>query len=195
MSDAMAKLNVRSKGAVIAAVVVVGVVGICIGRWSRSAASEPQAQSSAGPSSPSSSSSSSGVVGTTGAVGTTVNPASPAPSAPGPQVFDTVEDPNWKAGIPMRDMDRDIFAQLKNDDLDRSKLADLFPDRPYRVRLIGSVTEHRFGLVMIDLNRDGKWDERWDLRAGQVMRNVEHDEGSGGQRVQYTLVHGKWQAH
>jgi hypothetical protein len=189
VSDGMmkAKAALTSKGGLIAAVVVVGCVGIGIGRWS-SGGSSPATQAPPGVTT-STSASAPGMGWPAG------SPSSPMGEAEPPQVFDTVEDPNWKAGVPMRDMDRDIFAKFKDPALERSALLDMFPDRPYKVRVMGSASEHRFGLVMIDLNRDGKWDERWDLRAGQVTRAVEHDEGASGQRVTYTLTHGKWQPH
>jgi hypothetical protein len=112
-----------------------------------------------------------------------------------PQIFDNVEDPTWKAGIPQRDMDRDIFAKMKDPQLDRNSLADLFPDKPYKVRLVGSATEHRYGLVLIDLDRDGTWEEKWDLRPGQVHRHLDHDPASDGRPGDYTMVKGKWQPH
>ncbi len=188
VSDAMAKtkLGLGSKGTVIVAVVAVAAIGIFIGRWSRGS-SEP-AVPAATPA-PVASSPSAPV----GAVPSGMQPH--AVVDPGPQIFDTVEDPKWKAGVPMRDMDRDIFAQMQNPNLDYKLLTDLFPDKPYKVRLVGSVVERRYGLVMIDLDRDGKWDERWDLRLGQANRVVEHDPASDGQRGQYTLAHGKWQPH
>jgi hypothetical protein len=99
-------------------------------------------------------------------------------------------------GIPLREMDKDIFAKLKDPALERTALPDLFPDRPYKVQVFGSLAEQRFGLVMVDLTRDGKWDEKWDLmRPGEVVRHVEHEAAANGQPVTYTLVHGKWQPH
>jgi hypothetical protein len=121
--------------------------------------------------------------------------SSPYRSTPEKQRFDLHEDPNFTLGLPMRPMDHDIFAAIADGALERKRLPDLFADRPYRVRLVGSVAERHFGMVMIDLERDGSWDERWDLQPGQVLRDVKKDDAAGGQPVRYTLAHGRWQPH
>lgn len=133
-------------------------------------------------------------------------PAGPAPpgsssaGAPAPSVWvpkwDTEEIPSWKVGVPMRPMDRDIVAVILSGHVERTSMLDLFPDRPYQVRLAGSAALNQFRFVLIDLNRDGKWDEKWDLgEAGQIHRQVMHDPDSAGQEVNYTLAHGRWQPH
>jgi hypothetical protein len=110
------------------------------------------------------------------------------------QHFDIEEDPAFKSGFPLRPLDRDIFAAMRDPNLDRTRLTDLFPGRPERVRLLGSVAERNFAQVLVDRDRDGTWDERWALKPNEVSRVVPNDPSTGGS-VRYTLSHGRWQAH
>jgi hypothetical protein len=92
-------------------------------------------------------------------------------------------------------MDREIFQLLTSGDLVRERMRDVFPDKPYLVRFLGSAAEKRVGMVMIDLDRDGQFEERWDFKPGQVHRTVHADPNAGGQPVMYTLHHGHWLPH
>ena len=93
-------------------------------------------------------------------------------------------------------MDRDILDQITHlERIPRTQMKDVFPDRPYRVAFVGSVAERRVGLVMIDLDRDGKFEERWDLKGSEITRNVIQDPASGGVPGRYTLARGRWQVH
>jgi hypothetical protein len=126
-------------------------------------------------------------------------PSSSSPAAAAEMAspkWDTVEVPSWNAGVPMRAMDREIVAAILSGHVDRTSMSDLFPDRPYQVRLAGSAAARQFRWVLIDLNRDGAWDERWDLgEPGQIQRTVTRDPDARGSEVMYTLVHGRWQPH
>ena len=172
----------RSRGALIAGFVGVGVVGVILGRMSSpvpEGPAFPAAAHSASPASPTS--------------GRSTSPAS-EPSA-SPQQFDLTDDPRNASGVPLRPMDHDIFTLITSLQLDRTRMPDVFPDRPYRVTFIGSIAERRIGLVMIDLDRDGKFDERWDLKRDGVVRNVLKDPAADGNPVNYSLAHGRWQPH
>src|SRR5262249_7745991 len=115
---------------------------------------------------------------------------------PKPQHFDLQEIPSFPSGVPLRPMDRDVFAPLWDPKLKREDLADLFPDRPYKVRVVGSVEEHLFGAVLVDNDRDGKWDERWVLKGDQVIRTLPpNQQVQGGDPTHFTLAHGRWQPH
>lgn len=112
-----------------------------------------------------------------------------------PFVFDLTENPHSHAGIQLREMDRDIFNVLTTGNFERQRMNDYFPDKPYRVRMVGSASEKRVGAVLIDLDRDGKFDERWELKPGQVNRMVFRDEAAGSQPVMFTLAHARWMPH
>jgi len=93
-------------------------------------------------------------------------------------------------------MDHDIIAALQSGTVERTSMTDVFPDRPYRVRFAGSPASQTFEHVLVDLNRDDKWDERWDLtKPGTIERTVMHDPNAQDQPVMYTLVKGRWQPH
>jgi hypothetical protein len=116
----------------------------------------------------------------------------PPPKA---QTFDLQEDPHFKAGIPLRSMDKEIFDRLKDPNLTRDDLADLLPNKPYRARAVGSVELKVYGAVLIDEDRDGKWDERWTLKGDQVIRtSASGSPTSPSDPEQLTLSHGRWQA-
>jgi hypothetical protein len=118
------------------------------------------------------------------------------PATAQPPTWDVDEVPGWRSGTPMRAMDREIVAAVRSGQVERSAMPDLFPDRPYRVRLAGSPATREFRWVLVDLDRDGGWDERWDLgEPGQILRTVSRDPGAMGHEVLYTLAHGRWQAH
>jgi hypothetical protein len=115
-----------------------------------------------------------------------------APSKP--QNFDTQEDPRAHTGIPLRTMDKEVFDRLKDPNLKRDDLADLLPNRPYRARAVGSVETHIFGAVLIDVVRDGTWDERWLLKGDQVIRkSLPGAPTAPSDPEQFTLSHGRWQ--
>ncbi len=97
--------------------------------------------------------------------------------------------------MPIRPMDRDIFDKITTLKLERTQMRDVFPDRPYRVAFLGSLVERRIGRVHVDLDRDGKFDERWELTKGGVVRIVQADPAAGGATVTYSLAHGRWQPH
>jgi hypothetical protein len=93
-------------------------------------------------------------------------------------------------------MDHDIIAALQSGTVERKDVADVFPDRPYKVRFAGNPATQTFAYVLIDLNRDDQWDEKWDLSVpGAIKRTAFHDPQAQGQEVSFTLVKGRWQPH
>jgi hypothetical protein len=93
-------------------------------------------------------------------------------------------------------MDHDIITALQSGTVDRKDYIDVYPDRPYKVRFAGSPTTQTFAYVLIDMNRDDKWDEKWDLtQPGTIKRTAFHDPDALGEEVMYTLVKGRWQPH
>lgn len=109
--------------------------------------------------------------------------------------FDLATDPHFNVGVALRPMDKDIFAAMQDPTLARERMTDVFPDRPYKVRLIGNGPEHKYQVVVIDLDRDGKREERWDLKPGSVTRTVPRDPNAPDSPTKYTLAHGRWQLH
>src|SRR5579872_3819588 len=60
-------------------------------------------------------------------------PASGTPYQPG---FSYRPVPGYRVGLPMRPMDIDIFEAIERGRVDAKAKEDLFPGRPYRVRLL-----------------------------------------------------------
>ena len=89
-------------------------------------------------------------------------------------------------------MDADIFDALAHRPLSRTDLFDLFPDRPYHVRLVGDTLRHRVRAVLIDLERDGTWEERWDLDDTTVTRRVLQRPAGPGAGTPFALRSGRW---
>jgi hypothetical protein len=143
----------------------------------------------------------SGAAGSAAAASASAEPVASASAAPAPSAYrpnwDTEEIPSYKVGFPLRPMDMDIIAALRGGNIDRTNILDVFHDRPYRVRFAGDITTQQFRFVLVDLNRTGTWDEKWDLsEPGQIKRTVMHDPGALNHvEVMYTLTHGRWQAH
>ncbi len=131
---------------------------------------------------------------------------SPAPSssatifsgAPdGGQIYNLKTDPRLQ-GVQLRQMDREIFAAIASGQLNQSHMDDVFPSQPYRVKLVGSIPEHWIGVVLIDLTRDGKWDERWDMKHDDVdrlvFRHPSADNFAGEPSdAKFSLRSGHWQ--
>ncbi len=115
----------------------------------------------------------------------------------GGQIYNLKTDPRLR-GIPLRQMDREIFAAIASGQLDQSHLQDVFPSKPYRVRMIGSMATHWISVVLVDTNRDGLWDERWDMKTDEVERIAfRHPTATelGGEESdpKFALRQGTWQ--
>ncbi len=120
----------------------------------------------------------------------------------GGQTYPMKPDPRFKAGTALRPMDREIFAAIASGQLDQSHLQDVFPSQPYRVRMIGTmsgpVSTHWVSVVLVDTNRDGSWDERWDLKRDDVDRIIfRHPRGDNvgpdDSDPRFALKQGIWQ--
>ena len=115
----------------------------------------------------------------------------------GGQIYSLKSDPRLQ-GIQIRQMDREIFAAIASGQLDQSHLEDVFPSQPYRVKMIGSIPAHWISIVLVDSNRDGKWDERWDMKHDDVDRIVfrtprTNDIGGDPDDARFALRNGHWQ--
>jgi hypothetical protein len=96
---------------------------------------------------------------------------------PQKQFYAYKPDPNVHAGLPLRPMDEEILEAINNESFEEKDMLDLFPQKPYRVRLVGSKKEHWIMGAMIDLERDGKWDESWEMKPDMLVRRLTEDSG------------------
>jgi hypothetical protein len=116
-------------------------------------------------------------------------------TAPG-QTFDYKPGPNHSpGGVPVRPMDVDIFSAIEKGNLTRAQLLDLFPDRPYQVKLVANGETRRVGIVLVDLHRSHKWDERWQLRDDGVFRYTHGADDNASPEILFTLRAGYWIPH
>lgn len=122
-------------------------------------------------------------------------PAAVGKSVVDPARFDFRPNPMVKSGALLRPMDSEIFEVLEKGELRREDLLEVFPNKPYRVRFVVSGGERRVISVLIDLNRDGVWDERWDIKAAGAMERWELVNGSSKDAQLFTLWGGRWLPH
>ena len=115
-----------------------------------------------------------GAVEETRPVGNVVppRPGVAPPVAHPPQTFQTTPGPHPGLGTALRTLDIDTFDRIARADYQRQEMLDLFPGRPYHVKLAGSFTARLITTVMVDVERDGRFDERWDLTKDGVFRRV-----------------------
>lgn len=176
------------------------LVGLLIGAIWRSTRTPPSpapptagsASPSAGPASPSSAGSASS------APSLSVTP--PGPDGGGArQAYSLAPNPHFPLP-PLRQLDRDIFAQVAAAKYDRESMLDVFPGTPNHVRFIGDAHNHWVNVVIIDLGRDGTWDEKWTLTVNDVER-VTFDKpkaenwNPSPRDARYALRYGAWQPY
>jgi len=116
-----------------------------------------------------------------------------------PQQYPVKRDGHLQGGA-LRPMDEEIFAAIASGQLEQAHLDDVFPSKPYRVRMVGSMAPRKWiSVVFIDLQRDGKFEERWDLTTDDVVRvvfrkprgdNFAADDAD----PKFSLRRGTWQA-
>ena len=113
--------------------------------------------------------------------------ATPAPA----QTYDYVPSGKIKGGIPLRPMDTEIFQAIERNHFTLERVLDLFPDKPYHVKLVADLQTQRVVGVMVDLERDGRWDERWEMRTDGCTRHVLKSPNSN-ESPSFALVQGRW---
>jgi hypothetical protein len=96
----------------------------------------------------------------------------------GTQSYDLEEHVGGQTfGPKVRPIDREIFDFIAKGQAKPGMSDDVFPKKPYRVKTLRIGQNGLVVKVWVDLNRNGKWDERWDLTADQVDRHIDTDDG------------------
>ena len=113
------------------------------------------------------------------------------PDAGRPQVFDVGFHPG--DGPLVRPMDKEIFAFIAAGIAPAGQSKDIFPKQPYRVDVFREGPDGLFTKVMIDVNRNGKWEEMWLLTDQEVFRKESVDD-NGSYRDFTTLRMGRWKS-
>src|SRR5262245_37600889 len=96
--------------------------------------------------------------------------------------------PQPPAEVALRPMDKEILDYVARQQRQPAKrrVPDAFPKAPYQVEINPNRDRTRFERVNIDLDRDRKWDEEWQIEAQEVSRKLL----PGG--AKYGLKKGKW---
>lgn len=96
-------------------------------------------------------------------------PAVPTPSAPaiaGADAGSTLPE----GAVAFRDVDHDVM-RLVQQPAAQDHLKDVTKGKPYKVDLYSDDSK-QWRRVKIDLNRNGKWDEKWSWKNGKWRREV-----------------------
>ncbi len=132
-------------------------------------------------------------------------PASaPAPRAASPTLADSPPRGAHGDRIPLRDVDRELLRLYEQSQARKSaarakapKIKDVFPDRSYKVNLYEE--DGLLARAKIDLNRNGKWDEKWTFAPGSggagdpvVKRQVSPSDDDTNYTLSYKLVDRAW---
>lgn len=83
--------------------------------------------------------------------------------------------PNAPAGEgALRPMDQAILARV-DQGISGDKVKDAFPSQSYKVNLYRDSGQSGVNRLKIDLDRDGKWDEKWTLSGSGAEREVKRE--------------------
>ena len=97
-------------------------------------------------------------------------------------------------GEGLRDMDTALLALAKKP-LAGGKGKDVFSGKPYKINIYQDADNVRPNRAKIDLDRDDKWDEKWDFEGPasdlKVKRHVAPADDEQ-YTVEYRLVAGSW---
>ncbi|MCA9587610.1 MAG: hypothetical protein KC657_19925 [Myxococcales bacterium] len=80
--------------------------------------------------------------------------------------------PAHGAAQPVRAMDRDVLARIAGP-VPGDRIKEAFPGRAYKVSIYKDAGHAKANRVKIDLDRNGKWDEKWTIEDdGTIKRQV-----------------------
>jgi hypothetical protein len=95
--------------------------------------------------------------------------------APGPGDADPVAPerptPNSDGSFPLRPLDAHVLV-LQARGIGGDKVKDAFPGRREKVNLYHDAGHPGVHRAKIDLDRDGRWDEKWTFQGKQIKRQV-----------------------
>lgn len=102
-------------------------------------------------------------------------PAPAPPPAPPPVVAVAAParppPPAVAAAVPRQEIDQELFSWVGRT-VQGGRREDVVPDRRYRVDVFQDAGKPAVNLVKVDLDRDGRWDEKVTLDADRLTREV-----------------------
>lgn len=160
------------------AVAVFGLVALCVGKAPRRVEEVPVAVGGGEP-----------------GQATVPEPASAPQQSAEPAVTNlSAEAPQPGTTSPLRELDRRILARLAQG-VSGDKVKDAFPAATFKVNLYKDAGYARANRLKIDLDRDEKWDEKWNLdtkgSTPEVERQVAPEDDERYTRT-YRLVGDAW---
>ena len=122
------------------------------------------------------------------------------PEVAKPQAADAPGTSARSAKTPLRELDRELiqlYTKLQAagpQSTKNTKNKDVFPGRPYKVNLY--VEGDRVVRAKVDLNRNGKWDEKWSFEpagdAPDIRRQVSPSDDDTTYPLTYKMAGGGW---
>lgn len=90
----------------------------------------------------------------------------------------------------LREMDLEIMVRVAQG-MTQEKIKDLFEGAAYKVNLYQEPGSTRVARLKVDLDRDGKWDEKWTLTP-EVRRAVSPGDDGAAYTAEYELQGERW---
>ncbi len=94
-------------------------------------------------------------------------PPPPTVAAPTPKV--KVDGPNERA------VDKAVMSWVGRD-LGSKKRKDVAAGKPFKINVYQDAGETTANRAKVDLDRDGKWDEKWTFKPGEISRKVSSND-------------------
>lgn len=131
-----------------------------------------------------------------------------APSPPPPRVVEISQQPmveHQPVSAPISTPDVDALNGLRKIDqkvleavrmpVSGDKIKDAFPNEPFKINVYCDKGETSWNRVKVDYNRNEKWDEKWELVAGQPSKRMVASKDDENYDEVYRWVDGKWVKH
>lgn len=93
----------------------------------------------------------------------------------------------------LRPVDQKILGQM-GASASGDKIKDAFPKESYKVNFYKEATDKTWARLKIDLNRNEKWDEKWDLANGQPVKRQVASKDDENYDQTFVWKNGKWEA-
>lgn len=100
-------------------------------------------------------------------------------------------DPAVSGADGLREIDRRVLEAVRRP-VSGDKIKDAFPSEPFKINVYRDEGEAGWNRVKIDYNRNEKWDEKWELVAGQPTKRMVASKDDEQYDETYKWVDGKW---
>ncbi|MFY9224055.1 MAG: hypothetical protein WAQ98_15400 [Blastocatellia bacterium] len=91
-----------------------------------------------------------------------------------------------------RTIEQKILAQL-GQPASGDKIKDAFPNESFKVNFYREASDKTWTRLKVDLNRNEKWDEKWDLADGQLKKRQVASKDDENYDQKFVWQNGKWE--